>query len=101
MRQNKAMNETDILDCKGKEIMSDNNHDLWRYLKQGVLKACNEICGYKKNRQCNVNMWYWNSWVKGAIQRKKAAYKAMINNPTEETKSEYRRLNKAAKETVV
>ena len=49
--------------------MSDNNHDLWEYPK-GVLKVCSEVCGYKKNRKCNVNMWSWNSGVKDEIQQK-------------------------------
>ena len=29
--------------------------------KKSVLKACDEVCGYKKNRKCNVNTWWWNS----------------------------------------
>ena len=33
-------------ECRGKEIMSDNNNDLWGSAKEGVLKACNEVCGH-------------------------------------------------------
>ena len=50
--------------------MSDNNHDLWRYHKEGVLMACVEVCGHKKNRKCNVNTWGRNSGVKDEIQMK-------------------------------
>ena len=79
--------------------MSDNQTDLWGSPKEGVLKACDEVCGYKENRKCNVNMRWWNSGVKDEIQKKKEAYK-MTNNPTEETQNEYRRLNKATKKAV-
>ena len=81
--------------------MSDNNHDLCGSSKESVLKACDEVCGYNKNRKCNVNAWWSNSWVKDEIQMKKEAYKEMTNNPTEETLNEYRRrLKKAAKKAV-
>ena len=49
--------------------MSDNNHDLLGSFKEGVLKACDEVCGYKKNRNCNVNTWRWNSGVKDEIKK--------------------------------
>ena len=42
-----------------------------------LLTACNEVCGYKKNRKCNVNMWWWNCGVKDEIQKKETAYKEM------------------------
>ena len=57
--------------------MSDNHNDLWGSFKEGVLKVCNEVCGYKKNRKCNVNMWWWNSGAKDEIQKKQEAYKEM------------------------
>ena len=62
--------------------------------------ACNKVCGYKKNRKCNVNTHLWNSGVKVEIQKEKKAYKEMTKNPTEETKNEYRRLKKVAKKAV-
>ena len=40
---------------------------------EGVLLACNEVCGYKKNRKCNVNTWWCNSVAKDEIQTKKEA----------------------------
>ena len=52
------------------KIMSDNNHDLWGSFKVGVLKACDDVCGYRKNRKCNVNMLCWDSGVKDEIQQK-------------------------------
>ena len=56
--------------------MSDK-HDLWGSFKEGVLKACDEVCGYKKNMTYNINMWWWNSGAKDEIKKKKEAYKEM------------------------
>ena len=80
--------------------MYDNIHDLWGSFKVGVLKACNDVCGYKKNRKCNVNRWWRNSGVEDEIQKKKEAYKEMKKNSSEETKNEYMRLKKAVKKAV-
>ena len=68
--------------------------------EESVLKDCNEVCGYKKNRKYNVDTCWWNSGVKDEIQDKKEAYKEIANNPTEETQDEYRRLKKAVKKAV-
>ena len=80
-----------LYECRFKEIMSDNNHDLLRSFEKYVQKAYNEVCGYKKNRKCSEGTWWWNSGVKNEIQRKEEAHKAMTRNPTEEAKNEYRR----------
>ena len=57
--------------------MSDKDNNLWGSVKEGALKACDGICGYKKNRKCNVNIYGWNSGVKNDIQKKKEEYKEM------------------------
>ena len=62
--------------------------------------ACDELCGYKKNRKCNVNTWWWNSGAKDEIQKEKKHIE-MKRNPTEETKNEYRKLKTSAKKAVV
>ena len=80
--------------------MSDISHDLWGCFKEGVLKACDKLCGYKKNTKCNVNTWCWNIGVMDEIQKNKEAYKEMTINLTEETKNAYRRLKKVAKKAV-
>ena len=56
--------------------MSDNNNQLWGSSKEGMLKACDEACGYRKNRKCNVNKTNngknvkWNSGVKDEMRKK-------------------------------
>ena len=64
-----------------KEIMSNNNLDLWGLFKESVLMACNEVCGYTKNMTCNVDMWWWNNVEKDEIQEIMEACKEMIKIP--------------------
>ena len=33
------------------ELVSTDAPDLWKCFKEGVLKACNEVCGKKKGRR--------------------------------------------------
>ena len=68
--------------------MSDSHNDLWGSFKEGFLKACNEACGYKENRKCNVNTWWWYSGAKNKIQMSKEAHTEK-KNPTKETQNEY------------
>ena len=48
-----------LFEYRAKEIVSDNNHDLWGTIR-GVPKACDEVRGYEKNRKGNANTWWWN-----------------------------------------
>ena len=59
-----------LSECRVMETMSGNNHYLWGICKDGVVKACNKVCGYK-DQTSNVNTWWWNSGVKDGIQREK------------------------------
>ena len=47
-KRNVAKLRDERFECRVKEIMSDNNHALWRSFKD-VPKACDEVCRYKKN----------------------------------------------------
>ena len=67
--------------------MFDNHNDLYGSFKESVLKVCDEVCGYNKNRKCNVSTWWWSIWVKDEMQKKKEAYKQTMKNPTEETQN--------------
>ena len=80
--------------------MSDDHRGLWGYSKEGVLKACDEVCGCKKNSKCNVHTWWWNSGANDGMQKEKEAYKEIMNNHTEVTQNEYRRLKKSAKKAI-
>ena len=34
--------------------------DLWESYKNGVLKACDDLCGKTKGRRDQGNTWWWN-----------------------------------------
>ena len=59
-----------------KELVSTDTPDLWKTFKDGVLKACDEVCGKKKSRRDRGDMWWWNEEVKDTIARKKMALKS-------------------------
>ena len=56
---------------------------MWGHFKDGVLEACNEVCGKKRERRSKGDTWWWNEEVMEAVSRKKEAHKAMCQNSTE------------------
>ena len=60
--------------------MDIDSKDLWGSYKNGVLKACDELCGKTKARGDRGNTWWWNEQVKDAIDRKKKALKSRCTN---------------------
>ena len=62
---------------KNKKLVSTDAFDLWKTFKNGVLKACDEVCGKKKSRRDQGDMWWWNKEVKDIIARKKPAFKEL------------------------
>ena len=49
-----------------KKRVSTDAPDLWNTFKDGVLRACDEVCGKKKeiSRRDRVDMSWWNEEVK-------------------------------------
>ena len=64
-----------------KELVNADAPDLWKTFKDGVLKACDELCGKKKSRRDQGDMWRWNEEVKDIITRKKAKFKELCRFP--------------------
>ena len=62
---------------------------LRKCFKEGVLKACDEVCGKKKKkrRRDQGDTWWWNADVKEAIARKKDAHKEMCKIGNEANKA--------------
>ena len=83
-----------------RELVSDDAQDVWRNFKEGVLKACDEVCGKKKGRRDRGDTWWWNEEVKEAIADKKVAFKELCKNRTEENKVRYVRMRNRAKRVV-
>ena len=48
------------------------------------------MCGKKKFRRDQGDMWWWNEEVKDTIARKKAAFKELCSFPSEENKTQYK-----------
>ena len=74
-----------------KELVCTEAPDLWKTFKDGVLKACDEMCEKKKCRRDEGDMWWWNEEVKNTIARKKAAFKELCRFLSAETKTKYKR----------
>ena len=71
-RRNKIHNIRERLEGRVGEMVSADAPDLWKCFNQGVLKACEEVCGKKKRRRDQGDMW-WKEDVKEAMPRKKDA----------------------------
>ena len=78
----------------------DGVPNMWGCLKDGDLKACNEVCG--KNSGCRhkgSSLW-WNEGVEEAMSRMKDAHKVMCRNNSEENTRNYESMqDKAIRET--
>ena len=83
-----------------KELVSTDAPDLWKTFGDGVLKACDELCGKKKSRRDQGDMWWWNEEVKDTITRKKAAFKELCRFPSEENKTQYKRIRNQTRKIV-
>ena len=77
-----------------KELVSTDTPDLWKTFKDGDLKTCNEVCG-KKSRRDQGDMWWWNEEVKDTTARKKVAFKELCRFPSEQNKTQYKRMKKS------
>ena len=45
---------------KVKELVNIEAKDLWGLFKDGVLKACEQLCGKRKQRREQGSTWWWN-----------------------------------------
>ena len=54
-----------------KELVNTDAPDVRKTFKNGVLKACDEVCGKKKSRRDRGDMWSWNEEVGQGYQSKK------------------------------
>ena len=83
-----------------KELVSTDAPDLWKTFKDGVSKACDELCGKKKSRRDQGDMWWLNEEVKNTITRKKAAFKELCRFPSEQNKTQYKRIRNQTRKIV-
>ena len=83
-----------------KELVSTDVPDLWKTPRDGILKACDELCGKKKSRRDQGDMWWWNEEIKDIITRKKAAFKELCRFPSEQNKTQYKRIRNQTRKIV-
>ena len=80
-----------------RKLVDIDSKDLWGSYKNGVLKACDELCGKTKTRGDQGNTWWWNKQVKDAIDRKKKAFKLWCTNRSAENKNKHRKARNETK----
>ena len=56
---------------KMKELVNTEAKDLWSLFSDGVLEACKELCGRRKQKRERGSTWWWNEEVQEAIKRKR------------------------------
>ena len=82
------------------ELLRADALDLWKCLREGMLKAFDEVCGKTKGRRDQGDTWWWNKDVKEAIARKKDVHKEMCKSGTEANKARYKNMKNRAKKVV-
>ena len=82
-----------------KRVKNIDAPDIWNDFRNGVLKACDEVCGKKKGRRNHGDTWRWKEEVKEEIRQKKEACKKMCKNQLEENKARYKEYDKSSKES--
>ena len=65
-----------------KDLVSTDAPDLWKTFKDGVLKACDEVCGKKKFMRDRGDIWWWDEEIQDTIARKKVAFKKLCKFPS-------------------
>ena len=80
-----------------KELVSTDAPDLWKTCRDGALKACNEVCGKKKSRRDQGDIWWWNEEVNDTIARKKAVFTELCRFPSKENKDSIQTYKKSNK----
>ena len=73
--------------------------NLWGHFKNGVLKACVEVCG-KKSGRSKGDTRGWNEEVMEAVSGMKEAYKAMCQYCTEENKRRLKAMREKVEEAL-
>ena len=73
---------------------------MWGHFKNGVLKACDAVCGKKRGRRSKGDTCWWNEVVKEAVSKMKDAHKVMCLNNTEENKRRYKSMTNKSRKAV-
>ena len=88
-------------DVKVTELVDVGASIVWGHFMDGVIEACEEVCGRKRGRRSKGETWWLNGDMKEAVPGKNEAHKAMCQNCTEENKRRYERMKNKAKNSVL
>ena len=83
-----------------KELIDIETINLWESFRDGILTACDELCGKKKVRKNEENKWWWNEEVRNAIARKKEAFKTVCKTGLKEHKISYRKMRNQTQKVI-
>ena len=84
---------------KETELVDAGAPNLLRHFKDGVLKACDQVCGKKRGRRQKEDTWWWNEEVKKEVSKKKA-HKAICQNCTDKNERRYKSMKNKANKAV-
>ena len=73
---------------------------MWRYFRNGVLDACDEVCWMKRGRRSEEDTWWCNDEVKEAISRETDVHRTMCRNSTEKSMKWYKSMKNELKKAV-
>ena len=82
------------------ELADVKTTNLWKFFIDGVVKACDELCGKKKVGKTGGNKWWWNEEVRNAIARKKEAFKTFCKTGLKKHKISYRKMRNQTKKVI-
>ena len=56
------------------ELVDVGTPNLWGHFKDGVLEACDEVCGKKRERWIKEDTWWCNEEVKALNENRKSPW---------------------------
>ena len=76
---------------------ANGTEEIWIHLKENLLKATEEVCGWTKKKNLRKESWWWDDSVSEAVTKKRRLWKAWKNGGCKE---EYLLAKRASKRAV-
>ena len=87
-------------DVKVVELVDVGIPCLWGHVKNGLLRACDDVCRRKLVSCSKGGTLWWNELVKEAISGKQVEYSLKCRNSVEENMNRYKSIKNRAKNVV-
>ena len=82
------------------ELVDTDSMDWWESYKNGLLQACEELCGKTKGKGDRGNAWWWNKQVKDEMDQKKKVFELWCTNRSTESKNNDRKARNKTKKVI-